>query len=315
VVTNEDIEYGYVRARGYPMYLYSFGKMYLEFYKHTWDEYYKDKFFKILQYIDEIRNDDWTWDYYNGKSSTYKSPLYNCMFSELFMNAYELTQRESYCEKAKNTVCALKEFEVTGCYNGYFYAFVAIANYCSKFPHDKSLVKLGEGFYEYGISGYNPITGEWFYQPSEKEEGFYDGHAAYYELWLIQKFLEFEKEIGAIYPEQHSQLVAYVPAMMERVSQYVLPSGTFWYTEEVPDYTESAGITLLAYELYDDFFGTNHEDIKEKAEKTILERQAPCGAYYKTTNSAVIEIWYSDNIAESLPKYLNLQSNLDHKSL
>jgi hypothetical protein len=308
VASYEDPEYGYIRDRGYPMYLYSFGIMHLQLYKCTNDEYYKEKFLRDINYIEKIRNEDWTWNYYDGKSYKNPSTLHNCMFNELFINAYELTGDHRYCEEAGDTVHTLQKLynnPFYGCYNDKFYSLVTITNYCSKFPCDQPLIELGERLYNYSMSGYNPSTGKWFYNPTRKGKNFYDGHAAYYQLAEMRWFMKYEQEIKTVFPDQHAQFKAYLPTMMGKVSEYVLPSGTFYYNEESPDYTEGTAGTLLAYPLYDNMFNADHHDIKNNARKTIIERQAPNGAYYKANNT-VIEIWYTDNIAAHLPKYLNL---------
>jgi len=300
VVTQEDASYGYVGASGYPNYLYSFGKMYLYLYKYTRDDYYKDKFDRVLYYIEAVRNNDWSWSSPSGETSV----LYNCFFAELFIDAWRETLDPSYLETAKSSLEFLYEREMKGAYNDQFYTFVAIANYASKSRPDISLLELGLRAYNFSFDGYDDDTGRWFYYGEEKAADFYDGHSAYYQLWLMQLVLEFEEEIRSVYPEQHAQLVERLPTMMQKVSEYVLPSGGFYYKEESPDSTESLAINLVAYELYDNRFDTNHRNIKQRCRKTILERQAPCGAFYKAGN--VIEIHYTDEVGQYLSQYLYL---------
>lgn len=92
--------------------------------------------------------------------------------------------------------------------------------------------------------------------------------------------------------------------MMPQIVKYILPSGSYYYNKEAPDYTEGLGNVLVTYKLYDEEFGEDHSEILERAKKTILERQSPNGAYYKTKDKKIIQIWYTDNLGVGLPEYL-----------
>jgi len=77
------------------MYLYSFGIMYARLYELSCESRFLQEFVRIVDGIGRIRNDDWTWSFYDGTEfSTHKdakSSLYNAMFAELFIEAWLLT--------------------------------------------------------------------------------------------------------------------------------------------------------------------------------------------------------------------------------
>lgn len=311
VVTNEDLVYGYNRTNGYPMYLFNFGLMYFEMYKYSGNDYYYQKFLRCVDFAGKIRNEDWTWSLYNN---TLKSSLYNSQATELFIKAWKLTGNKSYIDWAMSSVYALNSsglmFE--GCYNNKFYAFVTIAAYCYESEdYNCSLVNLGMQCYNYSISGYNCTNGYWFYNSSQKADNFYNGRSAYYQLQEIIWFLENSEPIKIMFPNQYIQFKSYLPSMISKVTEYILPSGTFYYTEDAPNYTESAGNTIFGYKLYDSMFSTNHIDIIECAKNTIIERQDISGGYYKTVNSQTVDIWFTDNVGLYVSKYLNIVSNFE----
>lgn len=320
VRTNEDPQYGYKRYQGYPMYLYTFGMMYYRLYLLTNDEYYKKRVIEIADTAEKIRNEDWTWHYYDG-SKYIESPvsLYNHEFTELFLCTYELTKDPKYKDFAKNTINALPELlysvSPTAVYNYFFYPFIAIAYYLYHTGEDnRELLEAGEFAYYMAMQGYNPNTKKWYYSPNEYVRDFYDGHSALYQMGEAASFLEHQEAVKAIFPEQYDYLMREIPGMLEVIKRYQLPSGAYYYNEGAPDCTESLGGVIVFYTLYDKTFKTNHRDIINKCIDTILKRQAPNGAYYKTDVGSPIEIWYGDNIGVSLPLYfLSKEKNLEDK--
>ncbi|MBC7320551.1 hypothetical protein H5T89_07875 [bacterium] len=313
VRTNEDLEYGYKRHQGYPMYLYTFGMMYYRLYLLTKNESYKKRVIEVADIAEKIRNKDWTWYYYDG-SRYIESPvsLYNCEFTELFLCAYELTKDQRYKEFAKNTINALPallySISLTAVYNYFFYPFIAIAHYLYCTGEDnKELLETGEFAYYMAMQGYNPNTKKWYYSPAEYMMGFYDGHSAIYQMGEIASFLEHQEAIKTIFPEQYDYLMKEIPGMLDVIRKYQLPSGAYYYNNDAPDCTESLGAVIVFYTLYDRTFKTNHSDIINKCIDTILKRQAPNGAYYKADVGSPIEIWYGDNIGISLPLYFLLK--------
>jgi len=316
VGTNEDPQYGYKRYQGYPMYLYTFGMMYYRLYLLTKDEYYRKRFIETADIAERIRNEDWTWYYYDG-SKFIESPvsLYNQEFTELFLCAYELTKEPKYREFAKNTINALPELlysvSSTAVYNYFFYPFIAIAYYLYRTGEDnKELLEAGEFAYYMAMQGYNPNSKKWYYSPSEYIRDFYDGHSALYQMGEMASFLEHQDAVKTVFPEQYEYLMKELPGMLEVVKKYQLPSGAYYYNEGAPDCTESLGGVIIFYTLYDRTFKTDHSDIINKCINTILRRQAPNGAYYKTDVGSPIEIWYGDNIGVSLPLYFLLKENI-----
>lgn len=313
VRTNEDLEYGYKRCQGYPMYLYTFGVMYYRLYLLTNDAYYKRKVIEIADIAEKIRNENWTWYYYDG-SKYIESPvsLYNQEFTELFLYAFELTKEQKYREFAKNTINAIPDLlysaSPTTVYNYFFYPFIAIAHYLYHTREDnKELMEAGEFAYYMAMQGYNPNTKKWYYSPSEYARDFYDGHSALYQMGEVSSFLEHQEEVKAIFPEQYGYLMKEIPDMLEVIKRYQLPSGAYYYNEDAPDCTESLGGVIIFYTLYDKTFKTDHSDIIKRCINTILKRQASNGAYYKTDVGSPIEIWYGDNIGISLPLYFLLK--------
>ena len=319
VSSNEDPKFGYVTFPGYPMYLYSFGIMYYELYNHTNDRYYYDKFIRCADFIAKRRNSDWLWSPYFqgvGFGGDYVS-LYNSMFSDIFLKAWKLTSDSQYLTYAQNTIYGVggnynistdsvpNKFFYN--YNYNFYPFCAIAQYSYE-AQDKNgvLIDMAKHAYQYAVSGYDEKTGKWYYNEEEKNKNFYDGHSAYYQLVEIKWFLENQEAIKEIFPAEHKEFKNFLPKMLSIVSQYILPSGTFYYSEEAKDYTESVGVTLVAYSLYDKMFDDDHKEIIATAKRTIITRQSPGGAYYKSKDNQEIELWYTDDIAEGLAKYLSV---------
>ncbi len=307
VASNEEAIYGYNRTDGYPMYLFNFGLMYFHMYKYSNNPYYCQKFLRDIEFAINTRNEDWTWSLYKGGV---KSPLYNSQATELFIDAWKITQNHTYIELAGKSIYGLRNsyliFE--GCYNDKFYAFASIAMYVNESgDYNSSLLELGKRCYNYSISGYN--NGSWFYNLHEKGKKFYDGHSAYYQLQEIIWFLENAKAIKNVFPEEYTQFKAELPLMLSKVTEFILPAGTFYYNDEAPDYTESAGNTMFGYKLYDEMFGTNHNSIIEAAKNTVVERQNDKGGYYKSKNSETVEIWFTDNIGLYASKYLDMRQN------
>ncbi len=322
VRTNEDPYYGYKRYQGYPMYLYTFGMMYYRLYLLTNDEYYRRRLIEIADTVERVRNEDWTWYYYDG--SRYiesRVSLYNQEFTELFLCAYELTKDSKYKEFAKNTINALPELlysvGTNAVYNYFFYPFIAIAYYLYYTgEYDMELLEAGDFAYYMAMQGYNPNTKKWYYSPAEQIRDFYDGHSALYQMGEITAFLEHQEAVKKIFPEQYDYLMKEIPGMLEVIKRYQLPSGAYYYNEGAPDCTESLGGVIVFYTLYDKTFKTDHSDIISKCINTLLKRQAPNGAYYKTDVGSPIEIWYGDNIGVSLPLYFLLkEKNLEDKML
>lgn len=309
----EDPEWIYIRERGYPMCLYSFGIMYARLYQLTCDFYYRERFLRIAHGAERIRNDDWTWSFYDGTGfSTHpdaKSSLYNAMFSELFIEAYLLTRDAKYKIWAD---AAIKKIEDTlpshKTYNYFFLPFTTIAQYCYEIGCSKESIALGKKLYDQAPSGYDAKTGVWYYNPAERRRNFYDGQSAFYQMGQIAWFLDKSFAIKEIFPEEHQELSNLLAktSMVKRVTEYMLPTGTFFYSKDVPDYTESAGNTLYAFALLSRFLEEDYGRIIESARKTILARQAPEGGFYKSPMESTLELWFGDNIAADVARYLYL---------
>jgi len=128
----------------------------------------------------------------------------------------------------------------------------------------------------------------------------------------MSAFLEHQEAVKAIFPEEYRYLISELPGMLEVVKRYQLPSGAYYYNDGAPDCTETIGNIIVFYILYDETFKTDHRDIIYRCINTLLKRQAPNGAYYKTDVGSPIEIWYGDNIGVSLPLFfLKKESRLE----
>ncbi|MEC1714817.1 alpha/beta fold hydrolase [Schinkia azotoformans] len=306
----EDNSIGYSMENGYPMYLYTFGKMYWGLYLLTGDLYYKEKFLKSVNATENVRNTDWTWNYFNGKTfNSEPSALYNCLFADLFIDAYKLTNNEKYLNWAKESVNRLPEFlyasDKESVYNYYFNIFVVISEYLNNSSEqDNRLVEAGKFAFDNAMKGYDTKTKRWYYSPENYSENKYNGHDANYQLAQMENFLIHKDAIGKIFPKEYEYFKKEIPLMLPVVLEYQLPSGAFYYNESAPDSTETIGIVLSFFSMYDEEFGTDNSNNIKKAISTILQRQAANGAYYKTKSSKDIEIWFGDDLASRIPVVL-----------
>lgn len=305
VVSCEDGTWGYIKSTGYPMYLITLAKMYLYMYKNTSSPYHFQKFSRACYFIEKIRNPDWTWSYFDNASN--KPSLYNWLVNDLYLDAYNITKERHYIDQAAFIARGFINTSFETPYNYRFFSFVSIGYYLGISGNsDISLTNFGRKLFNESIAGYVPSTGMWFYSPGQKSRYFYDGHAAGYQLGEMYWFLKYRVQIKSVFPDIYIRFINYLPKMMSVVEQYVLPSGTYYYSPSAPDYTEGAGGMLLALEIYDRTFGTDHFAVKNSARDTIAQRQDPAsGGYYKTNNTKTIEIWYTDNIGYCVPEYLN----------
>jgi len=320
VRTYEDSSTGYHVLPGYPQYLYCFGKMYLHLWQHTGEELYREKLVRCLGFVEHIRNDNWTW----GSGSAQGCPLYNAHFTELFLDAWQALGDETYLTWARETVQAFSSPDVydvsqqhfRGNYNMNFLPFASIAFFQTATGETYSEIRtLGSQAFEYALSGYDPLTGRWYYSEGEKAAGFFNGHSAYYELVQVSAFLKHREAVMSIYPDEGQSMLSHLPNMMAQVSTFVLPSGTFYYNNEAPDYTEGAAETLVGFGHYDQLFDADHGEFLYHAAATILSRQAPDGGYYKNAGSLSEDIWYSDEIGAFVPVYLQFVEGQDFQGL
>lgn len=316
----EDTRWVYVKQLGYPMYLYSFGIMYARLYALTRNPYHLREFLRIVDGVEQIRNDDWTWSFFDGAGfSTHKdakSSLYNAMFSELFITAWLLTQDNRYKEWAGSTVRMLEHtLPSHRVYNYYFLPFTAIAYYCYIFGCTDDLISLGKRLYNHALSGYDSETGYWYYSPAAKAREFYDGHSAFFQIGQIGWFLDKVPAIRVIFPVEYQEFADFLNTtpMVRTALEHMLPSGTFFLSENIPNYTESAGNALYAFALLADFLGGSNEieAAAKAARETILAQQAPEGGFYKSPKEPTLELWFGDNIANNVARYLYWRANLE----
>lgn len=329
VALQEDVKYGYRYNVGYPMYLGSFGTMYLQLFLKTSEGYYKRKLERILEYIRVTKNENWTW---NMNPLNVPVSLYNTQFAELFLDAYLVLKDDRYLEGAKLSIGGLKNFydgsklitkidtKVYEAYNPNFFAFVSISYYCSIFSDSCSseLLDMARNLYAYSMRGYDKSSGRWRYESLRNTRlkkylpnwMIFNGHDAFYELIMISSFLEHKSSIKAVFPDIYQDFFSKLPKMVSTVKLYILPDvGTFNYDENAPKCVECCADTALAFYLIDRELGLNNSLVISDALRTLLQNQDGCGAFYQTVGSKNIVLWYSDNIAEKLPKLLNLVAN------
>lgn len=303
----ENETYGYHPGQGYPMYLFNFGFMYYELYRHTGEGVHLFKFLRCAAYAEAIRNPDWTWNFWN---SSWRSILFNWQGVELFIDAYYVTADQKYLSWAEDTAYGIlntSDYGLrVGAYNGHFLGASAIAYY-AHVTGDMNPILLNAGRDElaFSLTGYDPATGKWYYSTSTKSAGVFDGRAAYYGFGVIGVFLYWEEAFKSVYPEEYAYLLIESPKIIHHGRAYLLPSCTWWYTSEVPDYTEGAADAVVGFYLAQRRYGEDYSDIVSCAMNTILSRQAPNGGYYKTSNTTEVDIWYTDNIGVSITWYLN----------
>lgn len=239
----ENDSYGYRTLPGYPMYLFNFGFMYHELYLHTGDSRYLSKFVRCVSYAGAMRNPDWTWTMWN---TTWRSILYNWQAVELFIDAWHVTADAKYAFWAKGAAYGIantSDFGSTsGTYDGHFLAGAAIAFYVHETgDRNASLIAAGKGELAFSLTGYDPITGRWYYDTVSRGSGKFDARAAYYGFGDVSVFLYWEDAIRDVYPAEHAYISAEAPNVFHHGRAYLLPTCTWWYASDVPDYTEGAG--------------------------------------------------------------------------
>ena len=290
-----------VRDTGFPMYLYSVGFFYLELHKKYGNEEDLRQAVNIAGQIISEMNADFTWNFYvsqNIKGGAYS--LYNCLFYEYFYELYKITGDESYLEHSGRFIKGLKNLyklssdtvPFNPIYNYNFIPFAAISSYISRSEdHDEELLEMARECWRYSSGGIDTGTGRWFYSASEQAAGFYDSHSALYQMIKYYYFLNNIKHIEKVFPEEAAFLYDLHDDFYGTISGMMLPAGTFYYTPDIPDYTESAGNTLLFYQLYGKMFGEAGAGLYiERALNTVLGRQDASGGYYTAPGDTAVRI-------------------------
>jgi len=307
MVQNEDDEYGYKRMEGYPLYLADIAATYFYLYLYTQNDYYRRKLLRVGEYILKIRNNDWSWDSY---PDGIPNALYNCVFSDRFLAIYKIEKDKKYLNFSKNTIERINNSPLSPVYNGSFKIFLSILKYCY-YSGDRSPNYLDSEYkhFKYAISGFSPSSGKWYYSEEKKKRDFYDGHSAFYQLVMIYNFLENLEEVKIIFPGIYHEMVNLLPIMISTPLKYLTPFSTFFYSKDIQDYTESAGIVLITLLKYDQKFKTNHIIQINNAKKTILKRQGSDsnGGFWTIIDGKLqTNLFYSDSIGKSLAQYFCL---------
>ncbi|MBI3969028.1 MAG: hypothetical protein HY329_25595 [Chloroflexi bacterium] len=305
VQKREDPTYGYTLEFGYPLYLYFLGEMYRDLHRVTGQPLYRERFLRAARFVQARASGGLTWHQYVGYGLFLEQPdpLYNALFSELLLDAWVDTQDDSFLDSARGAVRALPVLYgpnrrlATVPQDYAFITYAAIAAYVNRTGDgDAELVALGERLYRHAASLYDPATGRWFFKVDEKELNRFDTHAAYYELVTAFTFMRQADHVRAVYPRLYDEQRARLRPMMRVVTSHMLTSGTFNYATFVPDYTESAGQTIWALELYERAFGPEYRWLADNAKKTLINRQLPDGSYQAAPNNKDVSLMYSDAV-------------------
>ncbi|MHA1908634.1 MAG: hypothetical protein ACW98Y_15135, partial [Candidatus Thorarchaeota archaeon] len=308
VTNSENRNYGYIIDDGYPMYLFMLGQMYTYMYLYTSDSIYYNKLLRIVDYLNGIQNDDHTWTLASRGTVV---NLYNALAAALFLNLYNITEESQHLDLVKNAVYPLAMNEDFLSFQGAtnndeFRSFSMICEYVYRTGDtNQTLLDAAINYYTYAISQYNETSGKWYYDSSEQNEDFYDGHSAFYQLSNIELVLMYRNAISYLFPTEFSFLDSALSLMISTVLEKLSPNATFYYKAETPDYTESAANVLVTLELVDQYLGTDYDGIKSTAIETILGRQLSNGAYLRTSDPMdSYKIWYTDNIGLCIMQYL-----------
>jgi len=131
--------------------------------------------------------------------------------------------------------------------------------------------------------------------------------------WFLDK-ISAVREVFPVEYETFMNILLKTP-IIDKVLECMLPAGTFFYSEDVPDYTESAGNTLYAFALLARVLEEDYGEVIASARETILTRQAPEGGFYKSPMELTLELWFGDNIAADVARYLYLITKEESTSI
>jgi len=300
---------------GFPFYLTGFSELYrgLSIYVNNNYSIFLDK---VLSYLIVMQN-KWTW----SSDDAGIHPHYNSHFAKNFYDAYLLTKNITYLSAFIHTVEAFDEFfdgeKIHISWGSNFYAYTQLVlGINNKILGNLTYYSImANKLANYSISYYNYSTNEWYPGISASYPSGYIGRAAYYHLLALTWFLRYKDEILAFSPQTYFELMNITTNSINLITKYILNTGTFFYLDEIPDYTESASLILYGLSMIDKEFGFNHNNETTAALNTIINRQREDGAYY-ITNSSVVEIFYTDNIAQYAWHYIEfLESNLTKDSV
>ncbi|MBI3964085.1 MAG: hypothetical protein HY329_00500 [Chloroflexi bacterium] len=307
VAKQEDPLYGYKREYGYPMYLYYLSGMHRSLYATTGESRYFARYLRGAEYaLNQARG--YTWEQYVGDDLAPRepNPLYNALFVELFLDAYDDTRDPKYRAAADGTAAAISgllatQDLATAPQDYQVLMATTISAYLGRTgQRDLDLLALADQLWSRAWSTYDAGSGRWYYDAYERAVGKFDGRSAYYELTSALFFMRRSEEVKATLPGRYSEFRNRLPAVMRAVERFVLPSGGFFYASAYPDYTESTGQVIWAFEIYDRAFDDDHDDVKERAKVTISQGQDVDGGFYETPGSSGKGLMYSDNLGWGL---------------
>lgn len=306
VRTLENATYGYSPGNGFPMYLFNFGMMHRSLYLLTGEPAHLASFSRAADIAASLMNPDGTWTLWN---TSLRMGLYNWQAMELFIEAWRLTADGGYLDlagRAARGALNVTHLKVPGgAFNHRFLVASAWAHYIFETgDRDPALVAEGRSQLSQALEGFDAAGVRWFYNPQERDAGFYDGHAAYYHFGLLTTLFYWLDAMLSVFREETVIILTTAAEQEALATSFLLPSGTWYYTAAVPDYTEGAADAALGYELLAPPLRVDRSDEIDRALSTLRDRQAPSGGFFKTANSTEVEPWFSDNVAYSLGEHL-----------
>lgn len=326
----EDPQWGYIRDVGYPLYLYSFGALYLNLWLRFDGPHYLEEMERTLEFIRAVREEDGTWRLYTNDT---RHVIYNALFAQLFLDAWQATDNEAYRQWAKEAIASMAHEEMFDAkekaffyydgqggkyynYNYNFYAFSAIAYYygATGEPMPREVRRLARWAYNYARSGLDKKSGRWYYDDFDLANKHYSGHSALYQLFQLEVFFDYAPFIQKTFPDIYSELMGQLPIMAVAILSQVEEDGSFLIDDEHVgniSYTEDLGTTIRGLYLLGQVLGIDTQDHIRAAERTLLSRQREDGSFYKSQFPEYgEEIFYEDNIAVELSRYLRQRGSV-----
>lgn len=313
VHTQSDPIYGWTRDYVWPMSLYYLGEMYHALYRLTGEERYRAE---VLRAADAAMRagPEALWFSYRGFEQYASAPaaVLNALFIELFLDAAALSGQPRYAAHATLAVEQLRRtffqhtLDADDHPQDYFMlSFYALARYLHRTGQvQPALHVLGQRLYERGLATLDRSTFRWYYDRRERDQGFYDGHAAYYQSVSALFFLHNAAHVRAVYPAAHRELSALLPGLVAVALDGTRETGTYYYAESVPDYTESAAQVIWLADLSQRLDGRDRRALIRRAGQTLVERQAWEGGFYSDEVYDGPRIGYSDNAGWALAHWL-----------
>ncbi len=300
----ENDSYGYEKLLGYPMYLFAYGYMYCDLYNITSSNLFLKKFWRCVNFSLAVRNGDWTWTGYIGYP--FKSSLYNFMAYELYIRAYEISGNSTYLNYARNSLLGFTNasFSISHTYNANIFVGCEIVDYIMRFGNESVLYNLARKCFEFSLRG---IEGtKWYYTEADLHAKNYYGRSAFYQNLVVTSMMEVSEGIKLLYPKIWSTIGEKLPDMFNLTLNYLTPSHTWFYQDDVLEYTEGAANLICNLAVFDSLYNLNHTSLARNITKFLSEMQCINGAFWRDAYTKdEILLWYTDNVGVEIAEYLN----------